>query len=129
MMARDGGSVTGDTARRMERVKNLVAAILTVGLGGAMVIYFVAQPPAANPLGYEFTDSKRYLRDMEMFGGKANILTSQFREWVGSLFQGRRLAFTVAFLTLALAFAVWLFASPLPPEPPGEAGSGAPGQG
>lgn len=119
--------MTGDTAKRMERVKNLVAAILTVGLGGAMVIYFVAQPPAANPLGYEFTDSKRYLRDMEMFGGKANILTSQFREWVGSLFQGRRLAFTVAFLTLALAFAVWLFASPLPPEPPGEAGGA--GQG
>ena len=108
------------TRQRLERVKNLIAIILALGLGTATVIFFSIQPPVANPLGYDPNDSKRYLRDMEMFGGKANIITSQFREWVGSLFQGRSLAFTVAALTLLLALAVWFFGTPLPPEPPPE---------
>ena len=106
--------------KRLERVKNLIALILTVGLGSAVLLFMAAQPPAASPLGYDPNDSKRYLRDMEMFGGKANIITSQFREWVGSLFQGRSLAYTVAVLTLLLALAVWFFGTPLPPEAPGE---------
>ena len=106
------------TRQRLERVKNLIALILTVGLGSAAVIFFSVQPPAASPLGYDPNDSKRYLRDMEMYGGKANVITSQFREWVASLFQGRSLAFTVAALTLLLALAVWFFGTPLPPEEP-----------
>ena len=101
-----------------ERVKNLVAAILTVGLGSAVAIYLSAPSSPAGPLGPDPNDSKRYLRDMEVYGGKANLLASQFREWLGSLFQGRSLAFTVAVLTVLLALAVWWLATPLPPEPP-----------
>ena len=104
--------------RRVERVKNLVSIILTVGWGSAILIFFLAQPPAANPLGYDPNDSKRYLRDMEMFGGKANVLTSQFRESLAGLFHGRALAGTVAVLALLLALAVWFFATPLPPGEP-----------
>lgn len=107
----------GNKDPRVERVKNGVAAILTVGLGSAFVLFCIAKPPPPNPLGYELTDSKRYLRDLEMYGGKANILTTEFRTCVTSLSQGRNLAYTVAVLTLVLAFAVWFFASPLPPEP------------
>jgi hypothetical protein len=110
----------GEWERSVERVNNIVAAILAVGLSAAVVIFFTAQPPPGNPLGYEFTDSKPYLRDVEMIGGKANLLTAQFRTWVTGLFQGRSLAYTIAFLTIALALAVWLFATPLPPEPPSE---------
>jgi len=106
-------------AARAERVKNLVAIILTVGLGSAVVIFFTAQAPGAGPLG-DPNDSKRYLRDMEMVGGKANLLTTQFREWLGSLFQGRSLAATVGVLAVLLALAVWFFGMPLPPEPPRE---------
>jgi len=106
-----------DSTGRAERVKNLAAIILTVGLGGAVLIFFTAQAPGAGPLG-DPNDSKRYLREMEMVGGKANILTAQFREWVGGLFQGRSLALTVAILALLLAWAVWFFGMPLPPEPP-----------
>ena len=104
----------------VERVYNAVAAILTVGLGSAILIFFTATPPGANPLGFEFNDSKRYLRDMERMGGKANLVASQFRLWLTSLFQGRSLAYTVAVLSLLLAFAVWLFAMPLPPDPPAD---------
>ena len=108
------------TANPAERVKNLVAAILTVGIGSALAILLTAAPPVANALVNDPNDSKRYLRDMEAYGGKANLIATQFREGLGSLFQGRTLAFTVAFLSLLLAFAVWLFATPLPPEPPAQ---------
>jgi hypothetical protein len=55
-----------------------------------------------------------------MYGGKANLIASQFREWVTGMFQGRSLAYTVAFLAILLALAVWFFGMPLPPDPPPE---------
>ena len=101
-----------------ERIKNLMAAILMVGFGCALAIYLTASATPDGPLGSDPNDSKRYLRDMEMYGGKANLIASQFREGLAGLFQGRPLAFTVAFLAVLLAFAVWFFGTPLPPDPP-----------
>ncbi len=106
----------GNQTDPVARVHAVIKAILTAGYGAALVIFCLARPPQANPLGYEFTDSKRYLRDMEMFGGKANILTAQFRDWLAGMFQGRSLALTVAILTSLLALGVWIFAMPLPPD-------------
>jgi hypothetical protein len=100
-------------------VNTAVKAILATGFAGAVLIYFTAPAPAANALGYEFRDSKSYLRNMEMFGGKANLLSAEFREWLAGMFQGQSLAYTVAFLSVVLALGVWLFATPLPPAPPG----------
>ena len=110
----------GSMEQRVERVKNLVAIIVTLGLGSALAIFFLAQGPGANPLGAEPGDSKRYLRDMEMYGGKANLIASQFREWVTGMLHGQSLAYTVTALTLLLALAVWFFGMPLPPDEPGE---------
>jgi len=98
------------------RRRLIAVAILLAGLGSALVIYFTATPAAPNPLGYEPEDTKRYLREMEVYGGKANVLASEFRKWFESLWQGRQLAVTVVCLTLLLLF-FFLFAStPLPPE-------------
>lgn len=71
-----------------------------------------------DPLGYEPEDTKRYLRDLEMYGGKANILATQFRRWFGGLWQGRPLAGTLAALTVLLAGGFWFAASRLAPGPP-----------
>jgi hypothetical protein len=81
------------------------------------VIYLTAQPPPANPLGYDPLDTKKYLHDLEVYGGKANVLAAEFRDWFDSLWHGRRLAFTVAALALIAAFAFKFFATPLPPDP------------
>jgi len=81
------------------------------------VIYLTAQPPPANPLGYDPLDTKRYLHDLEVYGGKANVLAAEFRDWFDNLWHGKRLAFTVAVLAMIAAFAFRFFATPLPPDP------------
>jgi hypothetical protein len=90
-------------------------AILLAGFGSALVIYVTATPAPANPLGYEPEDSKQYLREMEVYGGKANVLASQFRQWFESLWHGRRLAVTVICLTLVLLVFFLVASTPLPP--------------
>jgi hypothetical protein len=45
------------------------------------------------------------------------VLAAEFREWFDALWHGKRLAFTVAVITLMAAFAFKFFATPLPPDP------------
>lgn len=97
------------------RVRVGTRAILVLGFAAAVVIYLTAQPPPANPLGYDPMDTKRYLHDLEVYGGKANVMAAEFKDWFVSLWHGRRLAFTVAALTVIAASAFAFFATPLPP--------------
>ena len=82
-----------------------------MGLGSAVVIYLAAVPKGDNPLGLDPEDSKRYLREMEVFGGKVNLIASQLTQAWKALWQGRNLAFTVAGLTLLVAFGFWFIAT------------------
>ncbi len=100
-----------------ERVRAVTRAILLFGFAAAVVIYLTAQPPPDNPLGYDPMDTKKYLHDLELYGGKANILSAQFREWFDSLWHGKQLAFTVIVLTVIAAGVFKFFATPLPPDP------------
>ena len=97
------------------RLKRIVALILISGIGAALAIYVSAARRPSPSTGYELEESKQYLRDMEVYGGKANEMASEFRHWFATLWQGRNLAFTIAFLTVLLALAVLLFGVPLPP--------------
>jgi hypothetical protein len=92
-------------------------AILVLGFAAAVVIYLTAQPPPGNLLGYDPLDTKKYLRDLEVYGGKANVLAAQFREWFDGLWHGKQLAFTIAVITAIAAGAFKFFATPLPPDP------------
>jgi hypothetical protein len=86
------------------------------GLGSALVIYLTATPTPANPLGYEPEDSKQYLRQMEVYGGKTNVLASEFRQWFDSLWHGRRLAVTTVCLTFVFLLFFLVGSTPLPPD-------------
>ena len=101
----------GDRARR-----RLFLAILAAGLAAAVVIEIRATAPDANPLGYDPADTKQYLRQMEVYGGTANVLASEFRIWFASLWHGERLALTIAVLTVVAAGAFWFFTRPIEPE-------------
>lgn len=89
------------------------AMILLVGLGSAFLIYQREENDSDSVLGYEEgrgsvypirpEDSKKYLRDMELYGGKANVLVDEFRRWVIGLWQGKSLAFTVAGIALLIS--------------------------
>jgi hypothetical protein len=95
------------------RRKAVAAGILLAGFAAGLLIYFTATP--SDLLGERPEDSKRYLRQMEIYGGKANILASEIRERFAGLWHGRALAFTVAGLSVLLALAVFAALSPLPP--------------
>ena len=110
------------------RVRAGTRAILVLGFAAAVVIYLTAQPPPANPLGYDPLDTKRYLHDLEVYGGKANVIAAEFRDWFDSLWHGRRLAFTVAALAMIAAFAFKFFATPLPPDPVAPGGDRSPSE-
>lgn len=97
----------------MTRRGRITSAILVLGLAASLVIYLRAQAPAANPLGYDPEDTKRYRREMEVYGGTANLLASDVREWLVSLWHGERLAFTVAFLTALSAAGYRFFSRPI----------------
>ncbi len=111
---------------RSARLRLVSAAILIAGLVSAMVIYYGAVAAPANPLG-DPEDSRKYLHDMELYGGKANLLATEVRDWLHGLWHGRRLAFTVAVLAGLVAAGFRLAAIPLPPLD--EPGAGARGEG
>jgi hypothetical protein len=94
---------------REKLLKRIAAAILVVGLASAVWIYVAAGPAAEDPLGRD--DSKAYQRNMELYGGQANVLAFQLMTWFQGLWHGRSLAYTVGVLTLLTAGAVALAAA------------------
>ncbi|MDR3685000.1 MAG: hypothetical protein P4L11_14830 [Geothrix sp.] len=101
----------GTLETRLARIRLITGGILAGGLGTALAIYVTAVPGGGNPLGFEPEDSKKYLHDVEVIGGKVNLLASQIRGAWNGLWQGRNLAFTVGGLTLLLALAFWFVAT------------------
>ena len=109
-----------------KRLYLVSALILVLGLCAAAVIYATTAGGSDGAVGYEVingvaypvapADSKAYQRELERFGGKANVLAAEFTRWFAGLWQGRRLAFTVAFLSLLASLALYLYAKYLAPE-------------
>jgi ABC-type phosphate/phosphonate transport system permease subunit len=107
------------------RLKLISVIILLVGLGGAAWIYQRAEKVPYGALGYENAggtlypvmpeDSKQYLRSMELYGGKANVLADQFRRWFVGLWQGKALAFIIACTTIITSFVFFYAANHLTP--------------
>lgn len=96
-----------ETRRRV-----IATAIALLGFGSALAIFLTAPPD--EPLAWDPMQSKQYLRQLEVIGGKSAVFGAELQQWFSSLWHGENLAFTVAFLTL-LVLAVYLFASrPLP---------------
>lgn len=104
---------------------NLISAIiLVVGLGSAILIYRTAQNYSGGVLGYEEEggsvypvmpeDSRKYLRGLELYGGKANVLMDELRRGFVGLWHGKSLAFTVGCISIFVSFGVFYAANHLP---------------
>jgi len=104
---------------------NLISAIiLLVGLGSAILIYRTAENNSYGVLGYEVEggsvypimpeDSKKYLRDLQLYGGKANELADELRRGFVGLWHGKSLAFTLGCITIFISFTVFYAANHLP---------------
>ena len=59
-------------------------------------------------------DSKKYLRDLELYGGKANVIIDELRRGFIGLWLGKSLAFTVACITIFVSFGFFYVANHLP---------------
>ena len=108
-----------------QTAKRITGGILVVGLTAALAIYVFAPDPNSNPLGYDPLTNKKYLRDLRVIGGRANVMTAEFLQWFEGLWQGQSLAYTVAVLTLLSAGIFWFFATLPPPEEPSDAENGS----
>ena len=105
------------------------ASVLFVGLLAAAVIYLAAGDETSDAANYEIVggdviaiapeDSKRYIRDIELYGGKASVLMDELNRWFSALWRGRRLAYTVGALTVGAAL-VCFFAARHLSDPRGE---------
>jgi len=95
---------------------NLISAIiLLVGLGSATLIYQRAAAGPYGALGYESADgtiypimpgdSKLYRHNLEVYGGKFNVVMDDFRRWFVGLWQGKSLAIIIACTTIMLSSA------------------------
>jgi hypothetical protein len=96
------------------RVRLVTRAILAAGFVAAVAVYVVASARPEDPLNDQLT-SKKYLHDLEVYGGKANVLAAEFRDWFAGMWYGKNLAFTIAVLTVLAALVYRFFATPLPP--------------
>ncbi len=94
---------------------DVIRGILLVGLTSAVAVFFTAAGPGDDPLGNPQDTSKVYRRTMEMVGGQANLVASDINGWITGLWHGRTLAYTLAVLTLLLAYGFYLVSEDLPP--------------
>jgi ABC-type phosphate/phosphonate transport system permease subunit len=102
----------------------ITAIILFVGLGSAALIFTKAEVVSDNVSGYGMEngtvyqispeDTKMYSRNMEMYGGKANVLVDEFRHWFIGLWQGQALAYTIACITVIISLGLLFAANHLP---------------
>jgi hypothetical protein len=89
----------------------LAYVIFTLGIFSAVYLYVTASPPPHHPLGYDPFASKKYVHELELYGGKITILAVEFRQWFERLWQGQYLSYTIACITVMLASLLWFLGS------------------
>ena len=102
--------------------------ILVIGLCCSIVIYLTAGDDAASATSYVVADgvtyaipastSKMHVRELQRFGGKAAVLFDEIGSWFARLWQGKSLAYTVAWISVFASLGVYLFARYLLLEDP-----------
>ena len=86
------------------------AVILVVGLIAAVIIYVTAPARDSAELIYGVTNNQQYLLELQRIGGTAEVAMAAFHQWFDSLWHGKPLAYTVAFVCVVLAGACILAA-------------------
>ncbi len=104
-----GGASVRDAALR-RRLRLAGAVILIAGLAASAIAYRTAAPDDDRLLIARLNNTKRYEYQMEVMGGKANILASEFKDWFLGLWRGRGLSRTLAFLSVGGALGCFFVA-------------------
>jgi hypothetical protein len=89
------------------RIKLLASLILLAGVASSFFIYQNAQDI---PPGYDLAVSRKYLSNLELYGGTINVLLTDLTDWFCGLWQGKDLAFTIANLTVIVSAGMFYIA-------------------
>jgi hypothetical protein len=97
------------------------AVILLTGLISSVLIYRAAANDASEGSSYEVIGgfvypgggayNKRYVHDLQVYGGNAALLADRFTRWFGGLWQGTSLAYTVAVISFLVSFGILVAAN------------------
>ena len=108
---------------RRTRLYLISATILLIGMASAVLIYFAAEDTDSTQEyqvhGNFVTPStpaqgKKYMHDLEVYGGKAAVLADMYRRWFDSLWEGESLAYTVGSIAGAISLILFLIARNTP---------------
>jgi hypothetical protein len=89
----------------------IACLVFSAGILVSIGIYVNARAPRPNPLGYDPLDTKKYLRELELYGGKSNIMATEVREWFAGLWQGKNLSYIIACITVIVSIMLWFIGS------------------
>ena len=100
------------------------SAVLLAGIVSAVLIYVAAMNDSTGDSGYEVIGgfvypagggyTKKYVHDLQLYGGKAAMLGDQFTRWFSGLWHGTSLSYTVAVIAFLLSFVVFVAANNVP---------------
>lgn len=101
-------------------------AILIGGVCSGTAIYFLYEDLPDDGDGYVIVDgqkfpggfyqSKPYQRDLERYGGKANVIFDEINRWFASLWHGKRLGMTLGWISVIASLVLFLLARYLYPK-------------
>jgi len=110
-----------------KRLVRIGILILLAGFLAAAFVYRQTANEVGDAVGYELADgnayavspadSKRYVHDLELYGGKAAVFADEFNRWFASLWHGRQLACTLAVLAIGAALLCFLAAGHIGGKP------------
>ena len=105
-----GALMNENTSSQLKRCYFATAGILASGLIASLVIYLLAKDDPYNPFA-EYEGSKKFAYELERIGGKSAVVANELNTWFAGLWHGRQLAFTVACITVIVAFGYYFVAS------------------
>ncbi len=119
--------MTGEETNRKSRTTRLRtwlylcgAVILLAGAVSSVLIYRTAVNNEAADSSYEVIGgfvypgggayNKKYIHDLQVYGGNAAMLADRFTRWFNGLWHGTSLAYTVAIIAILVSFVVFIVA-------------------
>jgi hypothetical protein len=120
-------STSGVTVRKRLIICAILVAVL--GISSALVIYLTASKNSdldesdqvvvvdGKTFRIPLASTKSYRRELQRFGGGASLMFDDLDRWFSSLWHGRSLAVTLAWITGFVSLGLFLFARQIPPDP------------
>lgn len=106
------GFLLGPGGPRRKRIRAITFLIVSHGVSFAVLAWLRGRR-AAPAFDLEPTDSKVYLRQMEMMAGKSNVVASQLRHAFNALWEPANLPWTILAITFLAAGTFWMVATRL----------------